>query len=77
MIKLNQFLSLSEAETNFGKFSINWTKSFETPKLPLRKQGCLDCDNEKTCSNFAIKPQMNCFKSEVERACKSCLDLLS
>ena len=77
MIKLNEFISLSEAKTISGRFSIDWTKTIEGIKIPHRKQDCLDCDNKKLCSNFVIEPKMNCFNCKTERACKSCLDLVS
>ena len=32
---------------------------------------------EKIVSDCVIKPKMNCFNCEVERTCKSCLDLVS
>ena len=46
-------------------------------KIPHRKQGCLECDNTKFCSVYFIKPKMNCFNCEMERVCKTCLDLIS
>ena len=45
--------------------------------IPHRKQDCSDCDNRKICSDCVMKPEMNCFNHEIERACKSCLDLIS
>ena len=77
MIKLDEYISLAEGKTVSGGFSIDWTKTFEGIKFPHRKQGCSDCDNEKNCSDFVIKPKMNCFNCEMVRACKSCLDLIS
>ena len=77
MKKLDEYISLSEGKTVSGRFSIDWAKTFEGIKIPHRKQDCLDCDNEKICSNCVINPKMNCFNCEMERACKSCLDLIS
>ena len=77
MIKLDEYISLSEGKTVSGRFSIDWTKTFEGIKIPHRKQGCSDCNNEKICSDCVIKPKMNCFNCEMEKACKSCLDLIS
>ena len=77
MIKLNEYISLSEGKTVSGTFSIDWTKTFEGIKIPHRKQNCADCDNSKRCSDCVIKPKMNCFNCEIERSCKSCLDLIS
>ena len=77
MIKLEEYISLSEGKTVSGRFSIDWTKTFEGIKIPHRKQDCSDCDNEKICSDCVIKPKMNCFNCEMEKACKSCLDLIS
>ena len=77
MIKLNEFISLSEGKSVSGRFSIDWTKTFEGIKIPHRKQDCLDCDNGKICSDCVIKPKMNCFNYEMKRACKLCLDLIS
>ena len=73
MIKLDEYISLSEGKTVSGRFSIDWTKTFEGIKIPHRKQDCSDCDNKKICNNCILKP-INC---EVEKACKSCLDLIS
>ena len=77
MIKLDEYISLSEGKTVSGRFSIDWTKTFEGIKIPYRKQNCSDCDNSKICSDCVIKPKMNCFNCEMERVCKPCLDLIS
>ena len=77
MIKLDECISLSEGKTVSGRFSIDWTKTFEGIKIPHRKQNCLDCNNQKLCNDCVIKPKMNCFNCEMERSCKSCLDLIS
>ena len=77
LIKLNEYVSLSEGKTVSGRFSIDWTKTFEGIKMPHRKQDFADCDNKRKCSDCVIKPKMNCFNCEMERACKTCLDLIS
>ena len=77
MIKLNEYISLSEGKTVSGRFSIDWTKRFELIKIPHRKQDCSESDNRKICSDCVIKPKLNCFKCEMEKSCKSCLDLIS
>ena len=77
MIKLDEYITLSEGKTVSGRFSIDWTKTFEGIKIPHRKQGRRDCDNGKFCSDCVINPRMNCFNCEMERACNSCLDLIS
>ena len=77
MIKLEEYISLSEGKTVSGRFSIDWTKTFEGIKIPRRIQNCSDCDNTKICSDCIIKPKTNCFNCEMERSCKSCLDLIS
>ena len=76
MIKLEEYISLSEGKTVSSRFSIDWTKTFEGVKIPHRKQNCRDCDNRKICSDCVIKPKMNCFNCEMEKSCKSCLDLI-
>ena len=77
MIKLDEYISLSEGKTVSGRFSIDWKKTFEGIKIPHRKQNCSGCDNSKHCTNCVIKPKMNCFNCEIEKSCKSCLDLIS
>ena len=77
MIKLDEDISLSEGKTVSGRFSIEWTKTFEGIKVPQRKQECSDCDKGKICSNCVLKPEMNCFNCEMVKICKSCLDLIS
>ena len=77
MIKLDEYISLAEAKTVSGRFSIDWIKTFEGIKIPHRKQDCSECDNRKICSDCIIKPKKNCFNCEMEKACKSCLDLIS
>ena len=77
MIKIEEYISLSKGKTVSGRFSIDWTKTFEGIKIPHRKQGCLDCANKKICNDCILKPKMNCFNCEMERACKLCLDLIS
>ena len=77
MIKLDEYISLPEGKTVSGRFSIDWNKTFEGIKIPHRKQNCLNCDNGKIYSDCVLKPKMNCFNCELERACKSCLDLIS
>ena len=76
MIKLDAYISLA-GKTASGRFTIDWTKTFEGIKIPHRKQDCLICDNEKICSDCVIKPKLNCFNCEMERACKLCLDVVS
>ena len=61
MIKLNEFISLSEGKPFPGRFSFDWTKLFEGIKIPHRKQDCLDCDNGKICSECVIKPENELF----------------
>ena len=70
LIKLEEYITLSEGKTVSGRLSIDWTKTFEGIKIPDRKQDCLDCDNGKICSDCIIKPKLNCFNCEMERACK-------
>ena len=77
MIKRDKRVSLSEGITVSVTFLIDWTKTFEGIKIPHQKQGCLVCDNTKFCSDCVIKPKMNCFNCEMERSCKTCLDLIS
>ena len=77
MIRLYEYISLSEGKTVSGRFSIDWTKTFEGIKIPHRKQNCSNCDNTKFCSDCLIKLKMNCFNCEMERSCKLCLDLIS
>ena len=77
MIKLDEYISLSEGKTVSGRFSIDWTKTFEGIKIPHRKQDCSDCDNTKFCNDCVIKPKMNCFNCEMKKSCKICLDLIS
>ena len=77
MIKGDEFISLSEGKTVSGRFSTDWTETVKGIKILHRKQICLDCDDEKNCSDCVIKHQMNYFKCEVVRTCKSCLDLVS
>ena len=70
MITLDKNIPLSGRETVSGRFLIDWTKTFEGINEPHRKQNCLICDIGKICS--VIKPKVNCFNCEIERACKSC-----
>ena len=76
MIKLDEYIILSEGKTISDTFSIDWTKTFEGTKIPHRKQSCLDCDNKKNCSDCDKKPKMKCFNCEMERTCMTCLDLI-
>ena len=76
-MKLDENLSLSEGKNLSDRLSVDWTKTFKGIKKPHRKQNWLGCDNGKICSDFIRKPQMNCFNCETERACKTCLDLVS
>ena len=46
-------------------------------KIPQKKQDCLNWENGKTCSDCVIKPKKNSLNCERERACKSCLGLVS
>ena len=77
MIKLEEYISLAEGKSVSGRFSIDWTRTFEAIKIPHRKQDCSECDNRKICSDCVIKPKKNCFNCEIEKACESCLDLIS
>ena len=77
MIKLEEYISLSEGKTVSGRFSIDWTKTFEGIKIPHRKQNCSECDNRKFCNDCGEKPKKNCFNCEMEKACDPCLNLIS
>ena len=77
MIKLYKIISLSEGKTVSGRFLIDWTKSFKGIKIPHRKQDHSECDNGKLCSDCVKKLKINCFFCEMERTCKTCLDLIS
>ena len=77
MIKLDEYKSLSDGKNVSGRFSIDWTNTFEGIKTPHRKQDCSDCDNGKICCYCVMKRKLNCFNCEMERACKSCLYLIS
>ena len=68
MIKLDEHKSFSEGKTVSGRFSIDWTKTFEGIKILHRKQDCSVCENEKFCSDYNKKPEKNCFNCERERA---------
>ena len=77
MIKLNDLISLSEAKTLFGNFSIDSTKAFEGFKIIRRKKICLDCKNDLMCCDCVIKPKMSCFDCKMQRSCNMCLTLMS
>ena len=77
LIKLEEFISFLEGKTVTGWFSIDCTKTFEGIKILHRKQDCLDCDNGKIGGDCVTKPKLNCFNCELERASKTCLDLMS
>ena len=51
MTKLDGYISLSEGKTVSGRFSIDWTKTFQGIKKPHRKEDCSDCDKGKICSD--------------------------
>ena len=51
MTKLDGYISLSEGKTVSGRFSIDWTKTFEGIKKPHRTEDCSDCDKGKICSD--------------------------
>ena len=77
MTKLVEYISLLEERTISRKFSIAPTKAFDDIEKPHRKHGCLGCNAEKYCSACFIKPKMNFFNCEMEKACELCLDLVS
>ena len=77
MLKLDEYIWLSEGKSVSGRFSIDWTKTFEGIKIPHRKQDCSECDNTKNCSDCTKKTKMNCFNCEMEKACRTCSDLIS
>ena len=77
MIKVNEFLSLSERKTISGRFPFDWTKSIKRIKIPHQKQDCLDSNNGKLCKDCNIKTEMICFNWEMTRNCISCLNLVS
>ena len=61
MIKLDEYISLSERKTVSGRFSIDWTKTLEGIKIQHRKQNCLDCGNGKICSDCVKKNKNELF----------------
>ena len=70
IVKLTETISLSEGKAVSGRFSVDWTKTFEGVKIRHRKQGCLDCDS----SEGVLKLKMKCFNCGMERTCETCLD---
>ena len=72
MIELNEYISVSEGKVIFGRFSIDWTKTFEGMKIPHEKQDCLDSDFGKICSDCDIKAKTNCYNCEMSRKSKMC-----
>ena len=77
MMRLDKFISFSEGKAVSGRFSIDWSNTFEGIKIPHRKQDCSDCSKGKTFGDCVIKPKMNCSNYEMEKACKTCLDRIS
>ena len=76
MINFKAYTSLSEGKTVSSSFRLIGQKH-SNKKIPHRKQDCSDCDNGKVCSDCVIKPKMNCFNCEMERACETWLDIKS
>ena len=68
MIKLDEYISLSEGKTVSGRFSIDWIKTFEGVKIPHRKQDCSDCDNTKFCDDCFIKTKKELFQLRDEKS---------
>ena len=54
-MNLDEYISLSERKSVSGRFSIDWTKTFEGIKIRHRKQDCAGCDNRRKCSDCIIK----------------------
>ena len=77
ILKLDEFISLWEGKTVSGRYLIDWTKTFEGKKSTHRKRGCTDCNNGKKRSDCVKKPNLSCFYCEMDKACKTCLDLIS
>ena len=77
MLKVEEFISLSEVKTVFGRFSIDWTQTKKGIKIQRSKQDCLDCDKGKVCSDCVRKPKTNCFNCEMKRSCETCVDQIS
>ena len=77
VIRPNEFIWLSEGKTLSGRFSIDWSETFEGIEIPYRKQGFLDCDNGRICSDCEIKPNKNCFNCKLERVCETYLDQIT
>ena len=57
MIKLDEYITLSERKTVLGTFSIDWTKTFNGITIPQRKKGCSDCDNRKKSIDCVLNLQ--------------------
>ena len=76
-IKQDEYTSFLEGKTGLVRFSIDRTKTLDGIKLFHRKRDCSDCDSGNICSDCGIKHKMKCFIYEMERACKSHLDLIS
>ena len=66
-INMNELISQSERKTISGRFTIDWTKSFEGIKIPHRKQDCLDCKNELMYGEDSVKRNRNCFNCEMRK----------
>ena len=77
MIKLVEYISLSEGKTISSSSSVDWTKSFDRNNIPHRKQGYLESKNELFCSSCVEKRKMIYIRSEMEIACYICSNLIT
>ena len=77
MIRFKKFIPLLEEKTVYGCFSINWTESFGGIKILHQKHRCFESKNEKFGSNSVQNLNRIVIIFMMERACKSCWDLIS
>ena len=71
-ITFRGFLNLEQGKTLKSISKLKWKRELAGIKIPHRKVGCENCDASKKCVGCEIKPEMNCFISEISKSCQDC-----
>ena len=76
-ITFKDFPDLEQGKTLKNISKLKWKRELAGIKIPHRKIGCENCDENKKCADCEIKPEMICFNCEISKSCQYCLSKIT
>ena len=71
-ITFKDFVDLEQGKTLENISKPKWRRELAGIKIPHRKVSFENCAASKKCVGCVIKPEMNCFNSEISKSCQDC-----